>query len=194
MIIKISTHRRGSRPYKAVLRRLKKDLRGQPRFVTVIPLPVPQPRQYSAIALEYIDQYLTPLIKGQACTHFGKIKSALQFWKEDGYLSGVGAVHLYAHLLLEVIRSQGRQHLALHKNDPRKVVRIQERIYRPTDEDKTTINLVLTGRYQRKELLDSTTRLWAVLEAILENGEPALPRFKDNRPLSEQVADKLKEP
>ena len=170
MIFKISTHKRGTSRYEAILERVK-DLGLEPGYVTVICLSVPESRMFSLEIIARIEMYLTRHFVGQKCLQFGKITSAAQFWHEDGRLSGPAAIHILTHKIVGYILARKGQIAILTHADRRKKVNVIDRIYYPDQEDKTVLNIVVTGRYRKKAFKHAVYRMHSLIKDILSSGE-----------------------
>lgn len=174
MILKISTRRRGSRKYKIVFNRLT-HLDYKPKYMTVLRVSVPETRVFSIQALAGIEENLTKFVAGQECLQFGTLNSAAVFWHEDGRLSGEGAVHLLAHMLIKVIKVNYRRMMVLDPEHPDKHPKVRDRIYRPRMDDHMTLNIVFTGCYNRKMLRKNALQISEALEEMLSHCELVRP-------------------
>ncbi|MEX2012542.1 MAG: hypothetical protein WD544_01380 [Patescibacteria group bacterium] len=147
----------------------------QPKYLTVIRVSVPETRVFTIQALAGVEEHLSKFVAGQECLQFGTIESASVFWHVDGRLSGEGAIHLLAHMLLAVIKAEKRNLMNLHRNDGRKTVKVRERIYRPQVDDHTVLNIVFTGQYHHKALREKAGQVCQGLESMLAECQLALP-------------------
>lgn len=165
MIFSIIRHRSSSTGYCRIISQLE-NLPEQPNGLTEIRIKIPPSRFYTEQQILMIQEQLLPLVVGQECLQFGKLDSLRSFWHDDGRLSGLGAIHLFAHLLL------GR--IALNRTliqDPDCKV-IRERIYRPNLSDRTTVSIVFTAALKLKAMRYKTRRAWKHFEQLLELGSP----------------------
>lgn len=163
MKFSVVRHRRNSTAYGQILSQLK-CLPEEPSGLTEVRIKIPADRYYTAVQIAKIEELLLPLVAKQECLQFGKLTTLRYFWHEDGRLSGLGAIHLFAHLLLGQI-ARNRSLL----NDKNCTV-IRERIYRPNPSQSSVVSIVFTANLRIKSMRFRTRDVWIEFEKLLELG------------------------
>jgi hypothetical protein len=125
---------------------------------------VPADRYYTADQIAIIERALLPLVTKQECLQFGSLTTIRGFWREDGRLSGLSAIHLFAHLLLGYI---GRNRDLILDRGCRV---LRERIYRPNPAQPMHVSIVFTANLKLKPLRYRTKNAWRQFEKLLGLG------------------------
>jgi hypothetical protein len=172
MIFSVVRHRRNSTAYAQILSQLK-CLPEEPNGLTEVRIKVPAGRYYTAAQIAKIEEHLLPLVAEQECLQFGKLTKLRSFWHKDGSLSGLGAIHLFAHLLLgHIARNRS---LIIDRN----CTVIRERIYRPNPSQLSYVSIVFTANLRIKSMRFRTRDAWLEFEKLLELGSLEPPDTKE---------------
>lgn len=171
MNFSVVRHRRNSTAFAQILSQLK-SLPEEPNGLTVVRIKVPAGRYYTAAQIAKIEEVLLPLVAEQECLQFGKLTKLRDFW-HDGRLSGLGAIHLFAHLLLG--------HIARNRSliIDRECTVIQERIYRPNPSQQSYVSIVFTANLRVKSMRFRTRDAWNEFEKLLKLGSLEPPDTKE---------------
>ncbi len=163
MNFSVVRHRRNSTAFLQILSRLK-CLPEEPNGLTEVRIKIPTDRYYTAAQIAKIEEQLLPFVETQECLQFGKLTTLRDFWHDDGRLSGLGAIHLFAHLLLG--------HIARNRSllDDKNCTVIRERIYRPNPSQSSVVSIVFTANLRIKSMRFRTRDVWIAFEKLLELG------------------------
>lgn len=152
----------------------------KPSALTEIRIKIPEGRYFTDDQISRIEEQLLPLLAVQDCLQFGKLDVLRCFWHNDGLLGGLGAIHLFAHLLL----GQIARHRSLIQDPNCKVIR--ERIYRPNPSERSMVSIVFTASLKLKMMRYKTRNSWQDFEKLLALG--SLEPLERKNELEELVA------